>query len=355
MNPEPLRAIAQSGSMADSTKAAYSRAWRQFAEWAATEGHELPSSTAVAAYLQHLADQGKRLATLKAFLAAARKVHILMGWPDLRVLEVVETQQRLRREIGGPQKQALGLTQEGIAAILETAREPIRKRGGVLETTEEAQERGDMDVALVCLMSDSMLRISEAAALQWRDVFAERDGTGRVVVARSKTDQEGIGQFRYASRRAMAALAVLRPPGAAPFDLVFRGQSRYALTRRIERVCKGAGLGGGFSGHSPRVGMAQDLVARGHSVAELMVAGGWKSHDMPGRYAARQALSWGAVAQLHGEATLTDVAVAAPGGRRVADVPRTPDTAPRLSRAARRRADRLEGQLGLRPLRRRRH
>ena len=332
----PLQAIAQSGSLADSTKAGYSRAWRQFAEWAEAEGRELPSASAVAAYLQHLAEQGRRMATLKSFLAAAKKVHLLMGWPGLKVLEVVETQKRLAREIGGPQKQAWGLTQEGIAAILETAREPIRKRGGALETTDEARERGDVDVALVCLMSDTMLRIGEAAALRWRDVFPEKNGTGSVMVARSKTDQEGVGQLRYVGQRAMAALAVLRPPDAAPNGLLFRGQSRYALTRRIDRACERAGLGKGFSGHSPRVGMAQDLVAKGASLAELMVAGGWKSSDMPGRYAARQALRWGAVAKLHGETGLPDVAVAAPGGSR------PPDPGLRMPRVARRHAPRRD-------------
>ena len=130
MHSAALEAIEHSGGLADSTRSSYSRAWRQFAEWADGQGHSLPSSTAVAAYLQHLADEGRKVATLNAFVAAAKKVHLLMSWPDLRVLEVVETQKRLRREIGGPQKQAMGLTEEGVAAILETARTPRIKRGG---------------------------------------------------------------------------------------------------------------------------------------------------------------------------------------------------------------------------------
>lgn len=353
MNSAPLRAIEQAGSLADSTKSAYSRAWRQFSEWAEDQGHTLPSSVAVAAYLQHLADQGKRMATLNAFLAAAKKVHLLMGWPDLRVLEVVEAQKRLRREIGGPQKQALALTAEGLAAILETAREPRAKRGGGMETPEEAQARGDADVALICLMRDGMLRISEAAALLWRDIYPQSDGSGRVVVQRSKTDQSGVGQMGYIGRRAMAALAVLRPPRAAPDAPVFGGASRFALARRIARICEDAGLGQGFSGHSPRVGFAQDLVARGVELPALMVAGRWKSADMPARYTARLALSRGAVAWYYGETGSPDVV--APPPQREADGQRPPDPSPRLPRAARRRAERRDGQLGLRQVRRRRH
>ena len=348
MLSEPLQALANAGSLADSTRAAYSRAWRQFAEWAEDQGRGLPSSAAVADYLQHLADQGRRLATLNAFVAAAKKVHLLMGWPDLRVLEVVEAQKRLRREIGGPQKQALALTEEGLTAILETAREPVMKRGGVLETPEEAQARGDVDIALVCLMRDGMLRVSEAAALLWRDVFPQGDGTGRVVVARSKTDQGGEGQMVYVGRRAMTALAVLRPARVAPDAPVFGGQSRFALGRRIARVCERAGLGAGFSGHSPRVGMAQDLVANGAELPSLMQAGRWQSSEMPARYTARLALTRGAVASYYGKTGSPDVVAEKPGERQ-------PDPAPRLPCAARRRQARREGRLEVRPLRRRHH
>ena len=222
-----------------------------------------------------------------------------------------------------------------------------------METEGEAQKRGDVDVALVCLMRDGLLRVSEVAALLWRDVFPQADGSGRVVVARSKTDQVGEGQMLYVGRRAMAALAVLRPPEAAPTTPVFGGASRFALSRRITRICDQAGLGAGFSGHSPRVGMAQDLTARGAELPGLMVAGRWKSPDMPARYASRLALARGVVAAYYGETGSTDVVApapaAGPGGHR------PPDPVPRIPRAARRRAARLDGQLGLRPLRRRRH
>ena len=353
MLSEPLRAIERSGSLADATKASYSRSWRQFAEWTKTAGYELPSSTAVAAYLQHLADDGKKMATLNAFLAAAKKVHLLMGWPDLSVLEVVEAQKRLRREIGGPQKQAIGLTEEGMAAIRETAREPAMKRGGVMETAEEARARGDVDIALVSLMRDGMLRISEAAALKWRDVFPQADGTGRVVVARSKTDQGGEGQMVYVWRRAMAALAVLRPQKSAPDALVFGGATRFALARRIGRICERAGLGRGYSGHSPRVGFAQDAVAKGAQLPGLMVAGRWKSSAMPARYTAALSLTRGLVAWYYGETGSADVVSPAP--QAMAEGSRQPDPAPALSRAARRRMARRDGHLGLRPVRRRHH
>jgi integrase/recombinase XerD len=39
-----------------------------------------------------------------------------------------------------------------------------------------------------------------------------------------------------------------------------------------------------FSGHSMRVGAAQDLLQMGHDTAAIMRAGGWKSVNILGRY-----------------------------------------------------------------------
>ena len=57
------------------------------------------------------------------------------------------------------------------------------------------------------------------------------------------------------------------------------------------------GLGEGFTGHSGRVGMAQDLSASGVELPALMNAGRWKSPKMPARYTERQAAGRGAVAR----------------------------------------------------------
>ena len=53
----------------------------------------------------------------------------------------------------------------------------------------------------------------------------------------------------------------------------------------------------GLSGHSGRVGMAQDLVAFGASVGEVAIAGRWKTIDMVVHYAAHQEAGQGAVAK----------------------------------------------------------
>ena len=54
-----------------------------------------------------------------------------------------------------------------------------------------------------------------------------------------------------------------------------------------------------FTGHSGRVGMAQDLARSGVELPELMTAGRWKSSRMPARYTERQAAGRGAVARYY--------------------------------------------------------
>ena len=75
------------------------------------------------------------------------------------------------------------------------------------------------------------------------------------------------------------------------------GLSASQISRRIKAATKMAGLGEGFSAHSPRVGMAQDLSAA--ELPELMTAGRWGSPTMPARYTEAQTVGRGAVARYY--------------------------------------------------------
>ena len=50
-----------------------------------------------------------------------------------------------------------------------------------------------MDMAIASVMRDGLLRRGVAAALTWADVSREPDGSGRMLVRRSKTDPDGVG------------------------------------------------------------------------------------------------------------------------------------------------------------------
>ena len=57
----------------------------------------------------------------------------------------------------------------------------------------------------------------------------------------------------------------------------------------------------GVSGHSLRIGTAQELVQRGASLVELQNVGRWTDSQMPAHYTRKQAAGKGAVARLLGD------------------------------------------------------
>ena len=76
------------------------------------------------------------------------------------------------------------------------------------------------------MASDGLLRVSEVAALDVGDVQAEADGSGRLVVGESKTDQEGQGAVLY-----LGALTVTRVNAW----LAAAGHQDGPLFRRVRR------------------------------------------------------------------------------------------------------------------------
>ena len=287
---------------APSTIANYRVQWRSFVVWALARNiRAVPADPAqVAAYLAERNEaHGHKPATLRVAAAAIAFVHKRAGADDpCASPEVKRTLRSATREAGGIQKQAAALTVEALAVIEAAACTPRRGRGGSYESPETARIRGILDVALISLMRDAMLRASEAAALTWNDIETAGDGTGRLLIRRSKTDTEGHGTVVFVSRPTMARLRLL-PSERGPCDRVF-GLRPNQIARRIKKAAKVAGLGDGFSGHSPRVGMARDLARAGIELPSLMNAGRWRSPAMPAHYTRNETAGRGAVAQFYG-------------------------------------------------------
>ena len=288
--------------IAENTRRNYRSQWARFYRWSTDRGvSALPAgSMQVAVYLAERSEQsGNRPATLHTAASAIAYVHRASGLEDpCATPEVRKTLRSVTRKEGAAQRQAEGLTLEAFESILKTAYQPRRSRGGWLETPRQAECRGRLDIAMISLMRDGLLRVSEVAALRWEDIVEEEDGTGRLLIRRSKTDREGEGAVVFVSASTMESLSSIRN-GASERDSIF-GLGQRQISMRIKQAARAAGLGEGFSGHSPRIGMARDLARAGTELPRLMTAGRWRSPRMPALYTRNESVARGAVAQYYG-------------------------------------------------------
>ena len=171
------------------------------------------------------------------------------------------------------------------------------------------QVAGLRDAAILAVMSDAMLRVSEVAALDCADVDRAEDGSGRLTIRSAKTDREGRGSVQYLGAATIARidrwLSAAGHSAGPLFRPVRRGGwvqnariSARSIRSIVARRAADAGVEGRVSGHSLRIGAARSLATAGASVVEMQVAGRWQSPSMPGRYARAQLASSGAVARL---------------------------------------------------------
>ena len=284
---------------APNTWRAYSGAWQRWAAWAVDRGHrQLPADpAAVAAFLADRAEQGVAPATVRLDRAGIAAAHRHAGVPDPTgypgCREVLAGLTRRGAGQGRGQVAAMDWRAADLAAVL---------------AEREGTAAGLRDAALLSLMSDALLRVSEASAADVADVARMADGSGTLTVLRSKTDQEGRGHVRYLGAATVARIAAYLDraghDAGALFRRVRRGDhpapgrlSAAAIREVVRRRAADAGVPGRISGHSLRVGSAQSLAAAGAGEAELREAGDWTDPAMPARYTRHQTAARGAVAR----------------------------------------------------------
>ena len=143
-----------------------------------------------------------------------------------------------------------------------------------------------------------MCRSQEIAELELDDLQFSEAGDCRVLVRRSKADPSGDGRVAWLSPDTTARLHLWLEAAGIKKGPVFRalctGRASHAPldTSSIRRLVKRAGKriaakhreGPLPSGHSMRVGAAQDMLVAGFDMAAIMQAGGWKSPNVLARY-----------------------------------------------------------------------
>ena len=174
-------------SQRPTTRKVYSGAWSRFQAWAHKEGvTSLPADpVTVAAYLVHRDALGLSFSSLAMDCKAISFFHRRTGLPTPTVSEGVKmtlagVRNRSAKRGTAEPRQARGLREEGLRAIIDTAHIPRVYQSGRTESSQAARWRGKVDIAIVSVMRDALLRRSEAANLRWADVKFRRDGSSRV-------------------------------------------------------------------------------------------------------------------------------------------------------------------------------
>lgn len=217
-------------------------------------------------------------------LYAIRKIHQLLRLPDPTWDEEINlTFRRIRRRKTSRPKQAKGLTRDYLDRFL---------------AVQPDNPWGLRNRAMLSLGYDLLTRRSELVALSTDDIDPRSDGTLRVLIRRSKADQAGLGRIAFTSKRTGRLIEDWldwRGPDIAPlFCPIYQGVAvdRALSDTTVKRIIKTAARHAGldpediedFSGHSMRVGAAQDLLKAGHDTVAIMRAGGWKSVNVLARY-----------------------------------------------------------------------
>jgi len=223
-------------------------------------------------------------ATVSRRRAAIAKIHRLLKLDSPVSTEVVNLATRtVFRQKCRRQDQALGLTS------------PLKQK---LIGACPNNLQGLRDRALIAVGYDTLCRRAELVQLQIDDLTVKADGSGTILIRKSKTDQFGAGRLAYLSADTLrhlqgwlAAADLITGPtfrGVRGPKIMPAALHPYSVARVLKDLARDAGLDqtliAKLSGHSMRVGAAQDMAAAGIELGAIMHAGGWKSPDIVMRY-----------------------------------------------------------------------
>lgn len=267
---------------AAATRRAYKSDFALFSSWCETKRvPALPAAPeTVAAFLAAEANRATKPSTIGRRLAAIRYAHKLAGRePPTNSEAVKATLRRIRRAAGSAPVRKAPATAEKVLAMVGKAGTDIK---------------GLRDRALLLLGFAGAFRRSELVALNVDDLkFC--DGGLRVVIRKSKTDQEGQGATIAIARGSIACpVGAVRAwiKAAGNFDgplfrpvtrtgkISARRLSARAVAELVKSYARRAGLNAAdFSGHSLRSGFLTSAAARGASIFKMMDVSRHKSID----------------------------------------------------------------------------
>jgi integrase len=287
------------GAYSENTLRSYRADFAAFEAWCrASRLRPLPASPqAVAGFITAIAPNFSP-STLRRRLGGIRKVHRLMRLPNpVEDEEVLLAMRRALRTKPRRPKQAYGLTRglrDKLIAACPNTLIGIRNR------------------AIIAVGYDTLCRRSELVGLRVEDLSKLEHGAMSILVRRAKNDPFGDGRLGYLTPKTVMLLKKWLKASNIKDGWLFRRiygnrigshcLHPYTVTRIIKELAEAAGLETSLvrqlSGHSMRVGAAQDMMASGIGILPVMQAGGWRSMNIVGRYVQEVSVLQNGIAQL---------------------------------------------------------
>ena len=274
------------GAYAPNTLRSYRVDFEIFEAWCISAGKRpLPASPrTVAAFIAHQQDS-VGATTLRRRQAAIRKIHRLLRLPNPADDEdVVIAIRRAKRAKGSRPQQALGLTEAMRDRLIAAAPDTLA---------------GLRNVALLSVGYDTLCRRAELCALRLEDTAAMADGSRSILIRRAKNDPFADGRLGLMSPQSVAHMERWIKAAGIEGGWIFRRVSSdgrvgdapldpASINRILKAMAHEASIDPAqikrLSGHSMRVGAAQDMMAAGLGILPIMQAGGWKSLSVVSRY-----------------------------------------------------------------------
>jgi site-specific recombinase XerD len=283
-------AVDARGAFAENSKRAMKSDVRLFTDWCSQQGHKaMPASPDVIAAYVDAAAASKAPATVRRYCASLGMFHRAAGVANpCEALAVNLALKRMHNAKGRAQVQPSGLNEGHVRKLLDAAPRARKHRNPI---------RDLRDKALLVTAYCTLARESELVGLQFADLKVEADNFGTVIIRRSKSDQEGVGATVAVPADAMQHLLKWITAAGIKDGASIGGPLDPGAVARIFKTMADAakllpdkdGKPLRISGHSTRIGAAQDLLRYKETLAAIMVSGRWKSPEMVGRYVREQA------------------------------------------------------------------
>ena len=274
------------GAYAPATIRAYEKNFLRFIEFSETlnEGALPANEMLVTRYIKDLSDGRLKSSSIRIAVASISAIHKLNQFTDPTTKPEVRLElRRMHRTLGRESRQAIGINQVTLNKLISNTEDNLI---------------GYRDRALLLTAYDGMCRRSELTGLRVEDITYTNNKSIKMRLRRSKTDQDGLGRWLFLDTKAQLAIIDWLKSSGIQEGKLFRGihkQNQLSdglsvsqVNRIFKKIARKSRLEpklvSGISGHSMRVGAAQDLLSSGSSLAKIMQRGRWSKTDTVMRY-----------------------------------------------------------------------